>query len=78
MYNIVKKADRNAKQTKIWDSGYFGTWRTLQNFQFYDFQNSTSLPIFIRFQPNFIVSIFVKSEYKLLLFLMICQKLKIC
>ena len=48
----------------------------LQNFKFYDFQNSTPLPIFIMFQRNFIESILGMKKNIGCDVLAICQKLK--
>ncbi len=35
------------------------------------------LTVLVRFQPNFMINMLVIGEYRLLLFLVICQKLKI-
>ncbi len=48
---------------------------TLQNFQFYDLQNTTHSTVFIRFQPNFMRTLLTMGECKLLLFLAISQVL---
>ncbi len=80
MWNISKTANRRAKRTKIWDSGYYSahTYGTFDAwFLEFDlgsfgalckknfFLNATAPLIFIQFQPNFIVSMLVMREFRL-------------
>ena len=58
-----------------WD--WFGViWCTLQNFQIYDFQNTTPPPNFHLISSNFIQGIIIMGQYRLFTVLLICPKLK--